>query len=82
MHGIVRTRLRKAGSIAADERGPFDAGGRALPIHSRRRSREIIQILWPADQTLVVRACCEKIAPISMRVAFVTADRRLDFTPN
>jgi hypothetical protein len=56
--------------------------GEPLPIHSGRRSREIIQILWPAEQTLVARACCEKIAPISMRVAFVTADRRLDFTPN
>jgi hypothetical protein len=29
MHGIVRTQFRKAGSIAADERGAFDAGGRA-----------------------------------------------------
>ena len=29
MHGIVRTRFRKAGSIAADECGAFDAGGPA-----------------------------------------------------
>jgi hypothetical protein len=31
-----------------------------LPIHSGRRSREIIPILGPAEQTLVARACCEK----------------------
>ena len=34
--------------------------GEALPIDSARRSREIIQILWPAEQTLVARASCEK----------------------
>jgi hypothetical protein len=34
--------------------------GEPLPIHSGRRSREIIQILWPAEQTLVARASCEK----------------------
>ena len=34
--------------------------GEPLPIHSGTCSREIIQILWPAEQTLVDRACCEK----------------------
>jgi hypothetical protein len=60
MHGTVRTRFRKAGSIAADERGALMLAAEPLPIHSGRRSREIIPILGPAEQTLVARACCEK----------------------
>jgi hypothetical protein len=34
--------------------------GEVLPIDSARRSREIRQILSPAEQTLVARASCEK----------------------
>ena len=73
--------LRKAGNIAANERGAFDAGGE-LPIHSGDRSREIIQILWPAEQTLVARASCEKVRADIDAGGLATADRRLDFTPN
>jgi hypothetical protein len=56
--------------------------GEALPIHSGRRSREIIQILWPAEQTLVARASCEKDRADIDAGGLVAADRRLDFTPN
>ena len=56
--------------------------GEALPIDSARRSREIIQILWPAEQTLVARASCEKDRADIDAGGLATADRRLDFTPN
>ena len=56
--------------------------GEPLPIHSGRRSREIIQILWPAEQTLVARASCEKDRADTDAGGLATADRRLDFTPN
>ena len=55
--------------------------GEPLPIHSGRRSREIIQILWPAEQTLVARASCEKDRA-DIDAGLATVDRRLDFTPN
>jgi hypothetical protein len=45
------------------------SAGEPLPIHSGRRSREIIQMLWPAEQTLVARASCEKDRAEPMRVA-------------
>ena len=56
--------------------------GEPLPIHSGRRSREITQILWPAAQTLVARASCEKDRADTDAGGLATADRRLDFTPN
>jgi hypothetical protein len=56
--------------------------GEPLPIHSGRRSREIIQILWPAEQTLVARASCEKDRADIDAGGLATVDRRLDFTPN
>jgi hypothetical protein len=56
--------------------------GEALPIDSARRSREIIQILWPAEQTLVARAPCEKDRADIDAGGLATVDRRLDFTPN
>ena len=56
--------------------------GEPLPIHSGRRSREITQILWPAEQTLVARASCEKDLADIDAGGLATADRRLDFTPN
>ena len=56
--------------------------GEALPIDSARRSREIIQILWPAEQTLVARASCEKDRADIDAGGLATVDRRLDFTPN
>ena len=56
--------------------------GEPLPIHSGRRSREIIQMLWPAEQTLVARASCEKDRADIDAGGLATADRRLDFTPN
>jgi hypothetical protein len=55
--------------------------GKPLPIHSARRSREIIQILWPAEQTLVARASCEKDRADIDAGGLATANRRLDFTP-
>jgi hypothetical protein len=61
--------LRKAGSIAANERSAFDAGGR-------------VQIFWRAEQTLVARASCEKDRADTDAGGLATADRRLDFTPN
>src|SRR3984885_1584363 len=69
-------------SIAANERGAFNAGGRAAAIHSGTRSREIIQILWPAEQTLVARASCEKDRADTDAGGFATVDRCLDFTRN
>jgi hypothetical protein len=74
--------LRKAGSVAANERGAFDLAGEPLPIPSGKRSREIIQILWPAEQTLVARASCEKDRADIDAGGLATVDRRLDFTPN
>jgi hypothetical protein len=56
--------------------------GEALPIDSARRSREIIQILWPAEQTLVARASCEKDRADIDAGGLTTVDRRLDFAPN
>ena len=56
--------------------------GEPLPIHSGTRSREIIQILWPAEQTLVARASCEKDRADIDAGGLATVDRRLDFTPN
>jgi hypothetical protein len=56
--------------------------GEALPIDSARRSREIIQILWPAEQTLVARASCEKDRADIDADGLTTVDRRLDFAPN
>ena len=56
--------------------------GEPLPIPSGRRSREIIQILWPAKQTLVARASCEKDRADIDAGGLATVDRRLDFTPN
>ena len=53
--------------------------GEPLPIHN---GSEIIQILWPAKQTLVARACCEKDRADTDAGGLATADRRLDFTPN
>ena len=60
MRGVVRTRFRKAGSIAAGERGAFDAGGRAAADPCREAFLRNIQTRWPAKQMLVARACCEK----------------------
>jgi hypothetical protein len=54
----------------------------ALPIDSARRSREITRILWPAEQTLVARASCEKDLADIDAGGLATSDRRLDFTPN
>jgi hypothetical protein len=56
--------------------------GEALPIDSARRSREIIQILWPAEQTLVARASCEKDRADIDADGLTTVDRHLDFAPN
>jgi hypothetical protein len=56
--------------------------GEPLPIQSGRRSREIIQILWPAEQTLAARASCEKDRANIDAGGFATVDRCLDFTPN
>src|ERR1700723_877949 len=56
--------------------------GEPLPIPSGRRSREIIQILWPAKQTLVARASCEKDRADIDAGGLATVDRRLGFTPN
>jgi hypothetical protein len=66
-------------SIAANERGAFDTGGRAA---AGTRSREITQILWRAEQTLVARASCEKDRADTDAGGLATADWRLDFTPN
>jgi hypothetical protein len=41
-----------------------------------------IQILWPAEQTLVARASCEKDRADIDAGGLATVDRRLDFTPN
>ena len=56
--------------------------GEALPIDCAKRSREIIQILWPAEQTLVARASCEKDRADIDADGLTTVDRRLDFAPN
>jgi hypothetical protein len=56
--------------------------GEPLPIPSGKRSREIIQILWPAEQTLVARVSCEKDRADIDAGGLATVDRRLDFTPN
>src|SRR5277367_3586156 len=56
--------------------------GEPLPIHSGGRSREVIQILWPAEQTLVTPASCETDRADIDAGGLATVDRRLDFTPN
>ena len=53
--------------------------GEPLPIHN---GSEIIQILWPAERTLVARASCEKDRADIDAGGLTTVDRRLDFTPN
>jgi hypothetical protein len=42
----------------------------------------MIQILWPAKQTLVARASCEKDRADIDAGGLATVDRRLNFTPN
>ena len=74
MHDIARILVRKAGSIAANERGAFDAAGEPLPIQS---GREIIQILWPAEQTLAARASRETDRADIDAGGLATVDRRL-----
>jgi len=57
------------------------AGG-PLPIHSGGAlAKSYRSSGLPSKRSSIVHAV-RKIAPISMRVASVTADRRLDFTPN
>jgi hypothetical protein len=53
-------KLRKAGASLRTSAERLMPADEPLPIHSGRRSREIMQILWLAEQTLVVRASCEK----------------------
>ena len=53
--------------------------GEALPVDSARRSRQIIQILWPAEQTLVARASREKDRADIDAGGPATVDRRLNF---
>jgi hypothetical protein len=64
MRGVVRTRFRKRGSIAADERGALDAGGRAAAapaggvLEKSYRSSGL-----PSKRSSIVHAV-RKIAPI------------------
>ena len=53
--------------------------GEPLPIHN---GSEIIQTLWPAEQTLVAPASCETDRADIDAGGLATADRRLDFTPD
>jgi hypothetical protein len=74
--------LRKAGASLPTSAARSIPAGEPLPIHSGTRSREITQILWRAEQTLVARASCEKDRADIDAGGIATVDRRLDFTPN
>jgi hypothetical protein len=74
--------LRKAGASLPTSAARSIPAGEPLPIHSGTRSREITQILWRAEQTLVARASCKKDRADTDAGGLATADRRLDFTPN
>jgi hypothetical protein len=72
--------LRKAGSIAANERGPFDAGGRAAadPLREALSRNHTDPSGLPSKRSSLVH-------PVSADIdagGLATVDRRLDFTPN
>ena len=79
---VTYARFARPGASLPTSAARSMPAGEPLPIHSGRRSREIIQILWPAEQTLVARASCEKDRADIDAGGLATADRRLDFTPN
>src|SRR5580704_9520886 len=79
---VTYARFARPGASLPTSAARSMLAGEPLPIPSGRRSREIIQILWPAEQTLVARASCEKDRADIDAGGLATVDRRLDFTPN
>jgi hypothetical protein len=79
---VTYARFARPGASLPTSAARSMLAGEPLPIPSGRRSREIIQILWPAEQTLVARASCEKDRADIHAGGLATVDRRLDFTPN
>lgn len=84
MHGVVRTRF--LGNIARPGASPPTSAPRSM-LEGRRSivggvlAKSYRSSGLQSRRSSLVHAV-RKIAPISMRAAFVTADRRLDSTPN
>jgi hypothetical protein len=79
---VTYARFARPGASLPTSAARSMLAGEPLPIPSGRRSREITQTLWPAEQTLVARASCEKDRADIDAGGLATVDRRLDFTPN